>query len=877
VRVTGYLNDDRGGWTELRVHGVAGTPPERMLQHLQVRRVAGDARAGFYRREWDTAAVSRDTPAERLEAYSWGELTAGGAQRALWLLLTPFLLVNVAYWALPHVETDGRFGHRAVRRVAEAVQRLFALSITGTLVLATVLVSMDFAGWQCVRPGGGCTRQVSWLGFLNWPGLGLPGRRVAVTAVVPLAVVGLLWWLANKTWAALESAPVPGAEPDPHQSPLEDRRIWNGVGPVRRLRAVHVTAGLSFIALFLVAPVAGRDGGGAVPLLGGGAAALAPGGPAPGWRLPAQLLLAGVLGLIAASVLLVCLPAMSDRERPGAVVVVRRQDLYTVLPWLAVGLNLLAAVVAWQPGAGPAGTVAGADPTTVAGPGQLPWFAATVQILLEVQIGLLVVMLALLLALRRFAPAQPRPRSAAPDAQPLDVRPAWGGLTTAVLMLMSLVLAAGFAAGMGLRIADLLGDPTPGGGGERAVVVPMGYFWAAALAVPLAVVVLLVAGAGVLLLRREAGRVLLDQVIPAYPDADVAAALATPDEPGHAAILRRARQIAVTWARAVISNVGQRLGGIFVLLVLAIVGTGLAGYLLDPEWIYVHAHWTVTVGTFLVGGFTLGLLYVGRQAYLNPGFRRTVGIVWDIGTFWPRAAHPLAPPCYAERTVPELINRIGYLGDTGRIVFSCHSQGAVIGTAVMMQLTYEQSSRVALLTYGSPVRRLYARFFPGYFNTDALLRCGASLLGPPQPGDGTDPETRRRWPWRNLYRPSDPIGGPVLFGYPAQERAPAPADHPPAPADHPPAPAGDSTEDAGQRDPDDNDDIDRQLVDPLFARRDGDICYPSTCGHSDYFRDPAFARSVATVRRLRAHDAAVADVTGTGSDVAAAPDPVATG
>ena len=64
--------------------------------------------------------------------------------------------------------------------------------------------------------------------------------------------------------------------------------------------------------------------------------------------------------------------------------------------------------------------------------------------------------------------------------------------------------------------------------------------------------------------------------------------------------------------------------------------------------------------------------------------------------------------------MPDLIKRIHHLGCTrsGHVLLSCHSQGTVIGAAVIMQLTYEESARVALLTHGSPLRRTYATAAP---------------------------------------------------------------------------------------------------------------------------------------------------------------------
>ena len=52
---------DRGleGRTELRVHGVSGTTPQTILAFPNLKQVAGDERAGFYRR-WYPGGRSAD-------------------------------------------------------------------------------------------------------------------------------------------------------------------------------------------------------------------------------------------------------------------------------------------------------------------------------------------------------------------------------------------------------------------------------------------------------------------------------------------------------------------------------------------------------------------------------------------------------------------------------------------------------------------------------------------------------------------------------------------------------------------------------------------------------------------------------------------------
>ncbi len=214
----------------------------------------------------------------------------------------------------------------------------------------------------------------------------------------------------------------------------------------------------------------------------------------------------------------------------------------------------------------------------------------------------------------------------------------------------------------------------------------------------------------------------------------------------------------------------------------------------DTSYAFVHgaAETAQALGSWLVGlGFLLFVTW-GRRAYKDASARRTIGILWDVGTFWPRAAHPFAPPCYAERAVPDLTWRMATWtrATGGRLVLSGHSQGSVLAAAAAWQLAPSVRRRVALLTYGSPLERLYGRWFPAHFGPAALTSLHAEVDC-----------------WRNLYRLTDPIGGPV--------RLPG---------------------DCGPK-------VDRPaLKDPLAYGRTFAHPLPAPIlGHSDYQADPAFA------------------------------------
>ena len=199
---------------------------------------------------------------------------------------------------------------------------------------------------------------------------------------------------------------------------------------------------------------------------------------------------------------------------------------------------------------------------------------------------------------------------------------------------------------------------------------------------------------------------------------------------------KRTEEIARAWARATLLTGEARrvLGFLLVVTAVVVLVAGVFFLFFRDSWVIDER--LVTAGNAVLSASVLGLLWVGRQAYRNPAQRRTVGIVWDLGTFWPRAVHPLAPPCYAERAVPDLIGRLEYLTgtgtdgagqDDGTVLLSCHSQGSVLGAVVLMQVGTPTSARTAFLTYGCPLARLYGRFFPAYFSGTALDRLGGFL------------------------------------------------------------------------------------------------------------------------------------------------------
>ncbi|MFB8053488.1 hypothetical protein [Streptomyces rubiginosohelvolus] len=752
---------------ELLVHGVGGATPQEMLDDPRTVRVTGDTTAAVYRRTEDAHGEKhperyRDEPVA--EAYCWSGLTSGNASRALWLLLLPFMVVNLAHWMRP--TATGRT--RAVRLYGVLV-RLVALSLTVLLTAAACEVALDLLAWQCAGADA-CAERRSWLGFLSERQGGWwsqPGRRLALAAVVPAALVGLLWYLSNRTWSAYESQrPLDGEDfaedesfgvvadhgpdaddhprpPVPVRPALGRPGFWYGRRLVARLRAAHTAAGFLTVAAAVAGAAARYDRGTE--------------GPVP--RFIGAAVEGGIVLCALVVVWVVCRRGRSERTRDT------RLDgaLISYLPGSA--LVLLGLAVLYASWSRPDWQSSGALPVETA-------FR-----FLTLGQGVLVVALAVVaLGLYRRVP------------EPRTVLYGLGGPAVAML---ACALGGVMTGGVAQRVADWLDGPgTPGMGRSSDIAGPPVLLSWQASVIPVLLLLLLVPVL-VLVVRtartaRRLGPVIEAEYAPEPPDegrtrriARIRAAAALTDS--------------APWIIGVVSTASLLLGAV------AIAGSWYSeqvpGRAADGSGPLLEsfADAAQATGSWLIGfGFIL-FVAGGRRAYKDASARRTIGILWDVGTFWPRAAHPFAPPCYAERAVPDLASRMSAWTSTtprGRLVISGHSQGSVLAASAVWQLPDATRPRVALLTYGSPLERLYGRWFPAYFGPGPLLGLHRSVHC-----------------WRNLWRATDPIGGPVRIC----------------------------------ADPDPG--VDRgPLRDPLAYGRTTELPLPEPIlGHSDYQADPAFA------------------------------------
>jgi len=717
-----YVDETTDGFTELRVHGVSGPPPESILDYpaAVVTLVHGNATSGFWRR-WRLGGSLEDVPhLHRIEAFSWGGLTSRASRQALWLLLVPFSLVNLAHWMLPpYTRGDGR--DKAVSYAAVSLLRVLGLSFTVTLALAGAEVAMDLGAWQCgANPACLATLQRhDPLGrFLNDP-----GPRLAIAGALSLLVLLVLLLAGNARFKPLRDS-------DPMDSPLVsitrarpvlgDPKFWEVDHSTRWLRCLHTVAWCA---------ATGAVASGAL-------AALRPQGD----HNPVAIALVCANLAVLAAVFGLSTWQRFGRGGKGW----RRTTGYRWINLAAVGLLLasLTVTAVYMP-AKPQGS----HPMLPYAQGALGWLTfgqGIVLLLLAGCVGWLA---------WRFAHARAHADADAGATLPAEDRAAsrrWGpflgGMFAVVAVALGWLLGLSQSAGYSLWVADRLPTGQVPGADSRAAL-PDFFTWIDAYALATIAMIFLYAGyVACRLARRTGGET--QAVLAAHP-AENAEERST-----FAEIQSRARA-AARWK--ILAQSVETLP--WMLLVVA----GLSPLLLlpgwflgfpDPEFIRVAASggaWVITTGT-------VGLVVVAYLAFRNQSTRRIVGILWDVTTFWPRANHPLTPACSAQRAIPQLADRIAALTDedTDFLVLSGHSQGSVLTAAAVLRLAQDDDhggvlQRVSLLTFGSPLRRLYARGFPAYFSVPVLEEVGE--------------QTGKRW--LNLWAQTDPIGADIALGSPA--------------------------------------------------------------------------------------------------------------
>jgi hypothetical protein len=787
---------------ELRIHGVANTPPEGTLGVERVRRVDGDERTGFYRPVDEPAPEPVVT-----EAYSWGSLTSASRslnqdgttvgvrkdlQRALWMLLLPFTFANLAFWTRLRTAGPGGAGRWGegeeppldLGGAAAWFQRVLCLGVTATFALAAAGAGVDLVGWQCTTTA--CLDKLAPLGFLRHGWWSMGTRPLVVGLLAPGAALLVLWILARNSFQYEAEVPVrkPGGVDRPLGHQMESRWFWSGEAQVRRLAALHLAFGLAtacvtaWLATFLVdldrvglpAPVTGSPswywGAGCGIALGLALALVI------WWVGRAQVTrrdgseglgsavwVLALVGLACAGVVAYSLvPAREFGSRlagglPGyaAVVTVLFIAQFGGVVLLA-GQSRSGPLGVWAPLAAAAVAAAGAsllwsDPASLrldaSEPGQL--FLTT----------LVAVVAAIVTAL--VLPARGRAARLL-DGDPRS-RPAWGARGPAIVFGLGWLLAMIYSVGALYRLADWLnGRQAPTAETETAtsVQVPTSFSWGA-FGVTLFVLLAAAAVAVVGLWLRRRARELRSEVEREYTPPGA-------NPPGLSRHERhRTRDVARWWAYH--DLVEQRsLATVGWLAVLAVPGiaigvAGAASGRLPVELVGEQTRWSglegivqwaTNAGTWLATALVTGLIALGALAYRNPSARQSVGVVWDIGTFWPRAAHPLAPPCYAERAIPQLVTRVSNAEPpVDRVILSGHSQGAVLAVATILQLRGAPREHLWLLTYGTQLNRLYGRAFPALFSPEELHKLASSLVS-----GGT---VR----WRSLYRRTDPLGYPV--------------------------------------------------------------------------------------------------------------------
>lgn len=744
-------------WVELRIHGVSGTPPEDMLGSAHVKQVAGDEFSRFFRPCDPQQNEIRPAPDHLLEGYHWGKFTSGSWRQGLWLVILPFGFVNAAQFMLPAPTTKSA---KLWHAVAGAMLRLLGLGLTATLMLGIAVVTMDLTAWQW-----GPTHLAVWTGFPGWP--------LAAAMLVCVAVLAVLYSFGRRLGGANNPADhtdgrsprVPGATPDirltqpyqadppepgnqdgayevcaPEDPPTELGRevFFVGDTDAPALRKLHLATGLALIALL-------------------GTAALKTGkGPS----TVAFWVFWIAIALIAALILIVSF--LGDPEQSVTVQTVgwferARRKWHAVASAVSTGLVIAAALelvaAIWLVGQRP--MIAGRLGIGLPGVDGLAfwdlWVCTTAMVVLFLSTGILAA----------------KTRTHGSDAPPAPYARFAMGMTAALAAAIGTFLAVGYAAAMAFGWGWFLGR----GAGPDYEVTPLLQRIAYAWGLTFLLMVLMVIAAIIVYASRRSE--FLDRARAAFTFGVEHKSQQRLRLPSNwigrvaramwMARLKNNVQI-VFWTFAIFGIVLSLAAGLEFLLSEEDRPFDLPGPLaaLSETTSVGGADVIITLGSLVLIGLAVGLVFLGRGAIRQEAARRGVNVAWDVIAFWPRSVHPFVPPPYSQRAVADLRSRISWhLGTPApildgsadpperpatHVVVAAHSQGSLIALAALLWLPVEERSRVGLVTFGSQLKVQFPRAFPAYVNFAVLEWLYEKF------------DDR----WISLYRDTDAIAGPVL-------------------------------------------------------------------------------------------------------------------
>ena len=702
---------------ELRVHGVSGTPPRNILYADPVPYDLSNTQTKVYGPQLETEGYS-------IRAFNWGSLTSGHWSTAFWVLLAPFAFANVAGWMI-------EAGKRTKSTVS--IVRLAGLALTGLLAVQAAVIFSDIG-----------SNYVHAQGWENW--IALAGMWIEIALFVVLVLRfsvqshfrfisarrrwGLLFGGANSIETEVKAKPAPGLDADYRatdpmswsdpavDATLVSESMWKRHSVLHRLRRAHLAFAIS-IAGVPLALMTGFWAGLYLmwPIFIVLYVARMSYEPDDGWAMSYGPVVSVVINAILTAHL-----AVSGFDLPFA------EEIFI---WTAGGIAafiLVTLVLTTRAGLVAVGTlvlavVLGAAFGTTGAVVAANWVDADDDFLGST--GLMVVFWmvgALITVLLAFGISLLKARSAGEPAES-QVDTADGPRNKGFLEL--------------LRI--FTGRPTTL---FRTVAV---YGVVAAIV-----------GLAILQLRNTDTE--LDLGFAVLGAGDLATLL-----------IASYALVAVGFVSWALIRYRMTLLGIAVLV-------AFAGYLALTEFAPLPSIeiWGLTFGLDTIDGIAVTVIVLGPayllfrsifSGLLDRERRRTgLGILWDVGSLWPRWFHPFGPPAYGPAAVTGLNDAIGDCrtsvearrtspGPDGdqppddQLVVAAHSQGAIVSVVAMGQMEAEEfrvedDRVVSLLTYGNPAGHLYAKLFPDV-GIDALYEDVAGKVKG----------------WCNLYRPSDPIGG----------------------------------------------------------------------------------------------------------------------